>query len=42
MTVLMYSWYSYSEYIAAARWFIVMNYIVHSVMYTYFACKSLK
>nr|UZZ64682.1 fatty acid elongase elovl6 [Platychelipus littoralis] len=42
MTVLLYAWYSYSEYTAAARWFIVMNYIVHSVMYSYYAFKALK
>jgi elongation of very long chain fatty acids protein 6 len=41
VTVLIYSWYSYSEYTAAARWFVVMNYIVHSVMYSYYAFKAL-
>ena len=34
--------YSFSEYTAAARWFIVMNYLVHSVMYSYYAFKALK
>ena len=42
MTVLLYAWYSYSEYTAPARWFIVMNYIVHSAMYTYYAFKALR
>jgi len=42
ITVLLYSWYSYSEYTAAARWFITMNYLVHSVMYTYYAFKAAK
>lgn len=42
MTVLMYAWYSYSEYNSAARWFIVMNYIVHSTMYSYYALKALR
>lgn len=42
MTVLLYSWYSYAEYNSAARWFIVMNYIVHSTMYSYYAFKALK
>ena len=42
MTVLIYAWYSFSEYSAQARWFIVMNYLVHSVMYTYYALKSIK
>jgi len=40
-TVLLYTWYSYSEYIAPARWFVVMNYTIHSIMYTYYAVKSL-
>ncbi|KAK3931768.1 Elongation of very long chain fatty acids protein 6 [Frankliniella fusca] len=42
ITVLLYSWYSYTEYTASARWFIVMNYCVHSVMYSYFALRSMK
>eukprot|EP00096_Caligus_rogercresseyi_P008951 TRINITY_DN2941_c0_g1_i4.p1 TRINITY_DN2941_c0_g1~~TRINITY_DN2941_c0_g1_i4.p1 ORF type:complete len:329 (+),score=65.82 TRINITY_DN2941_c0_g1_i4:280-1266(+) len=42
VTVLLYSWYSYSEYTAVARWFIVMNYLVHSLMYSYYAFKALK
>ncbi|KAF4516826.1 hypothetical protein B566_EDAN006220 [Ephemera danica] len=41
ITVLLYSWYSYSEYTASARWFIVMNYMVHSVMYTYYALRAM-
>ena len=39
VTVLLYTWYSYSEYIAPARWFVVMNYTIHSLMYTYYAVK---
>jgi hypothetical protein len=42
LTVLLYSFYSFSEYTAAARWFIVMNYLVHSVMYTYYAFKAMR
>lgn len=42
ITVLMYSWFSYTEYTASARWFIVMNYCVHSVMYSYYALRALK
>jgi len=34
VTVLLYAWYSYTEYTAPARWFVVMNYTVHSLMYT--------
>jgi len=42
VTVLLYAWYSYTEYTAPARWFIVMNYCVHSLMYTYYAFKALR
>jgi len=42
VTVLIYCWYSFSEYTAPARWFVVMNFIVHSLMYTYYAFKALR
>jgi len=42
MTVLLYTWHSYADYIAPARWFVVMNYLVHSLMYTYYTLKSLR
>lgn len=42
ITVLLYSWYSYTEYTASARWFIVMNYCVHSIMYSYYALRSMR
>lgn len=41
ITVLLYSWFSFTEYTASARWFVVMNYCVHSVMYSYFALVSM-
>lgn len=41
ITVLLYSWFSYTEYTASARWFIVMNYCVHSLMYSYYALRSM-
>lgn len=41
ITVLIYSWFSYSEYTSSARWFIVMNYCVHSVMYSYYALRAM-
>ena len=40
--MLIYCWYSFSEYTAPARWFVVMNFIVHSLMYTYYAFKALR
>lgn len=42
ITVLIYSWFSYTEYTASARWFIVMNYCVHAVMYSYYALRALR
>ncbi|XP_076623232.1 very long chain fatty acid elongase 6 [Colletes latitarsis] len=42
ITVLLYSWFSYAEYTASARWYIVMNYFVHSIMYSYYALKAMR
>lgn len=42
ITVLIYSWFSYTEYTASARWFVVMNYCVHSIMYSYYALKAMR
>ena len=42
VTVLIYCWYSFSQYTAPARWFVVMNFIVHSIMYTYYAFRALR
>ncbi|KAF7990962.1 hypothetical protein HCN44_000767 [Aphidius gifuensis] len=42
ITVLLYSWFSYTEYTSTARWFVVMNYFVHSIMYTYYALKAMR
>lgn len=40
ITVLLYSWFSYTEYTSSARWFIVMNYCVHSIMYSYYGLRA--
>ena len=42
MTVLAYSFFCLSQYTANARWFILMNYMVHTIMYSYYACKALR
>jgi len=42
VTVLLYSWYSYPAMIATGRWFMVMNYLVHSLMYSYYAFRAMK
>ena len=41
-TVLIYCWYSYHEFASSGRWFMGMNFIVHSLMYTYYALRALK
>ncbi|XP_064618045.1 very long chain fatty acid elongase 6-like [Liolophura sinensis] len=42
ITVLIYSWYSYKDYIAPGRWFMVMNFVIHSFMYSYYTLRALK
>lgn len=41
-TVLIYCWYSYKEHNATGRWFVCMNYLVHSIMYTYYAFRAMR
>jgi len=41
-TVLVYCWFSYSEFAATGRWFMTMNYMVHGLMYSYYACKAMR
>ena len=42
VTVALYAFYSWSEYTANGRWFMIVNYSVHSLMYSYYACKALR
>jgi len=42
ITVLGYTWFTYESYDATSRWFMVMNYLVHSLMYSYYSAKSLR
>jgi len=42
LTVLIYCFYCFSQFTSCARWFMVMNYFVHSVMYTYFALRAIR
>jgi len=42
ITVMLYTFYSYPEHVSAGRWYIVMNYIVHSFMYTYYALRAVR
>ncbi|CAJ0932167.1 unnamed protein product, partial [Mesorhabditis belari] len=39
--VLVYVWHAAVELTAAGRWFIFMNYAVHSIMYTYYTLAAL-
>ena len=40
ITVFIYCWYSYAYIVHISQWFISMNYLVHSIMYTYFAIRA--
>lgn len=42
VTVMMYSFYSYAEHVSSARWYIVMNYCIHSIMYTHYALRAVQ
>lgn len=38
---LMIVWYTYKEVMPTARWFLVMNLFVHSLMYFYYAVRAM-
>ncbi|KAM3862874.1 very long chain fatty acid elongase 6-like [Diretmus argenteus] len=40
ITVLLYSWYSYKDMVAGGGWFMTMNYLVHALMYSYYAARA--
>jgi len=42
LTVLIYVFYCFSQFTSCARWFMVMNYFVHSLMYSYFALRAMR
>ena len=42
ITVLMYVWTSYPYRTSSGRWFMLMNYFVHSLMYTYYTLRALR
>ncbi len=41
ITVLLFTWYSYADEASAGRWYIDMNYVVHALMYSYYAVRAL-
>ena len=40
-TALFMAWFGYSDLSSTARWFININYGIHSVMYSYYALRAL-
>jgi len=42
IATLIYCWNSYAEQTGTGRWFVAMNYCVHSLMYSYYALKALR
>ena len=42
VTVLIYCWLGYAVPNAPGRWFIVMNFCVHALMYTYYTMRALR
>ncbi|CAG0881948.1 unnamed protein product [Cyprideis torosa] len=41
ITVLIYTWFSFSDLTPSGLWFIGMNYTVHAFMYTYYSLRSM-
>lgn len=39
---LIYTWYSFGQNISLGRWFVTMNVVVHSLMYGYYAFRSMQ
>ena len=39
---MIYTFYSVQEPAAYGRWFIAMNFSVHAIMYSYYACRALR
>ncbi|KAK9296091.1 hypothetical protein QLX08_009801 [Tetragonisca angustula] len=42
LSVVLYSWFSYAETTGSTRWYTVMNYVVHSIMYSYYTLKAMR
>jgi elongation of very long chain fatty acids protein 6 len=40
ITVMLYCWFAYSLFSSISMWFATMNYVVHSIMYTYYFLTS--
>jgi len=42
IATLIYCWNSYAEQTGTGRWFVTMNYCVHSLMYSYYALRAMR
>jgi len=42
IATLIYCWNAYAEQTGTGRWFVAMNFCVHSLMYSYYALRALK
>ncbi|CAG2105539.1 unnamed protein product, partial [Medioppia subpectinata] len=42
VTVLMFCWWSYALNASTGRWYAFVNYIIHSIMYAYYALQSVQ
>ena len=42
VTVLIYTWSSYGMLIGPGRWFMAMNFVIHSFMYSYYTLKAMR
>ena len=42
LTVMCYGFYTFSVFPSTGRWFMVMNYYVHSIMYSYYALRAMR
>jgi len=42
VSALIYTWYAFGQNISLGRWFVTMNYSVHSLMYGYYALRALQ
>ena len=40
ITVFIYCWFHYGNYISPTQWFCTMNFFVHTVMYLYYAVRA--
>ena len=39
---MIYTFYTFAEHGSGGRWYAVMNYCIHAIMYTYFALRAIR